>query len=76
MKLVYFSSMGMQIISKNKTVKSKTEQGLKRFNSQSSATKAKKGEQLDSMMLAVKKTFDILGADIVEFSTENKYLNN
>ena len=34
-----------------------TLQYLKEFNSQSLATQAKKGEQLVSMMLAIKKNF-------------------
>jgi len=28
------------------------------------------------MMPAIKKTFDLIGDDIVELSTENKYLKN
>ena len=43
----------MQIISNDQTVRSSTIQDLKGFNSQSLATQAKKGEQLDSMMPAV-----------------------
>ena len=46
----------MQIISHDKTVRSDTEQDLKEFNCQSLATQAKKGEQLVSMMPAIKKS--------------------
>ena len=46
-------------------------QGLKKFNSQSLATEAKKGEQLVSMMPAIKKAFDWTGDDIVDLSTKN-----
>ena len=45
----------MQIISTDKTVGSKTVQDLKDFNLQSLTTQAKKGEQLVSMMPAIKK---------------------
>ena len=45
----------MQIVSIHKAVKSDTVQDLKEFNSQSSATQAKKGEQLVSMMPAIEK---------------------
>ena len=66
----------MQIISNDKTVRNDTIQDLKEFNSQSLATQAKKGEQLVSMMPAIKKAFNLLGDDIVELSTENDALKN
>ena len=47
----------MQIISDDNTVRSDTIKDLKEFNSQSLATPAKKGEQLVSMMPAIKKNF-------------------
>ena len=47
----------MQIFSTNKTVRNDTIQDLKKFNSQSLSTQAKKGEQLVSMMPAIKKSF-------------------
>ena len=40
----------MQIISNDKTVGSNTVECLKEFNSQSSSTQTKKGEQLVSLM--------------------------
>ena len=45
--------LAMQIISKDKTVRSDTIQDLKEFNSQPLSTRAKKGEQLVSMMAAI-----------------------
>ena len=66
----------MQIISNDKTVRNDTVQDLKEFNSQSLATQAKKGEQLVSMMPAIKKAFILLGGDIVELSTKNDALKN
>ena len=66
----------MQIISNDKTVRNDTVQDLKEFNSQSLATQAKKGEQLVSMMPAIKKAFNFLGDDIVELSTGNDALKN
>ena len=68
--------LAMQILSADKTVKSDTIQDLKEFNSQSSSTQSKKGEQLVSMMPAIKKDFNILGDDIVELSRENEALKN
>ena len=47
----------MQIISTDKTNRNDTLQDLKEFNSQSLTTQAKKGEQLVSMMPAIKKGF-------------------
>ena len=64
----------MQIISTDKTVRNDTIEDLKQFNSQSLATQAKKGEQLVSMMPAVKKAFDLMGDDIVDLSTEKDAL--
>ena len=68
--------LAMQIISNDKTVRNDTLQDLKGFNSQSLSTQAKKGEQLVSMMTAIKKAFNLLGDDIVELSTENDALKN
>ena len=45
--------LAMQIISNDKTVRGDTVKDLKEFNSQSLSTKAKKGEQLVSMMPAI-----------------------
>ena len=64
----------MQIISNDKTVRSDTIQDLEDFNQQSLTAQAKKGEQLVSMMPAIKKAFDLLGDDIVDLSTENNAL--
>ena len=64
----------MQIISNDQTVRSDTVQDIKDFNSYSLATQYRKGEQLVSMMPAIKKAFDLMGDD-VELSTENESLN-
>ena len=67
----------MQIISNDKTVRKDTVQDLKEFNAQSLTTQAKKGEQLVSMMPAIKKAFNLMGDDIVEYlHTENEALKN
>ena len=66
----------MQLISSDKTVRNDTVQDLKDFNNQSLTTQAKKGEQLVSMMPAIKKAFNLMGDDIVEFSVENESLKN
>ena len=66
----------MQIISNDKSVRNDTIQDLKEFNAQSLTTQAKKGEQLVSMMPAIKKAFNLLGDDIVELSVENESLKN
>ena len=66
----------MQIISNDKTVRNDTIQDLKEFNQQSLNTRAKKGEQLVSMMPAIKKAFNLLGDDIVKLSTKNDALKN
>ena len=47
--------LAMQIISADKNVRSDSIEYLKELNSQSLTTQAKKGEQLVSMMPAIKK---------------------
>ena len=66
----------MQLISKEETVRIDTVQAFRVFNSQTLATQAKKGEQLVSMMPAINKAFDLLGAAIVQLSTENEVSKN
>ena len=66
----------MQIICNDKTFRNDTIQDLKDLNQQSLTTQAKKGEQLVSMMTAIKKAFNLLGDDIVELSVENESLKN
>ena len=66
----------MQLSSTDQTVRDNTIQDLKDFNQQSLSTQAKKGEQLTSMMPAIKKAFNLLGDDIIELSTENDVLKN
>ena len=66
----------MQISSTNQKVRKNTIQDLKNFNQQSLSTRAKKGEQLMSMMPAIKEAFTLMGMGIVELSTENDTLKN
>ena len=68
--------LAMQIISSDKTVRSDTIQNLLDFNSQSLTTQAKKGEQLVSMMPAIKKVYNLVGDNIIELHTENEALKN
>ena len=53
----FYMDLAIQTIANDKTVKSDTVQDLKEFNNQSVATQAKNGEQLVSMMPAIKKAF-------------------
>ena len=66
--------LAMQIYSSDKTLRDDTVQDLKEFNSHFLSTRAKKGEQLVSMMPANQKSFNLLGDDIVELSVENESL--
>ena len=66
--------LAIQIVSNDKTVRTDTIQDLKDFNSQSLTTQAKNGEQLVSMMPAIKKAFDLMGDDAVDLSPENETL--
>ena len=68
--------LAIQIIANVITVRSDTLKVLKEFNSQSLATQAKEGEQLVSMMPAIKEAFNLMCDDIVELSTENDALKN
>ena len=66
----------MQISSTNQKIRNNTIQDLKDFNHQSLSTRAKKGEQLVSMMPAIKEAFTLRGNGIVDLSTENDTLKN
>ena len=66
--------LAVQIGSTNQRVRNNTIQDLKDFNQQSLSTRAKKGEQLVSMMPAIKEAFTLMGNDIVDLSTENDAL--
>ena len=66
----------MQIISNDNSVRNDTIQDLKEFNQQSLTTQAKKGEQLVSMMPAIKKAFNLMGDGIVDLAVENDALKN
>ena len=68
--------LAIQIISTDQTIRDNTVEYLKEFNSQSLATQAKKGEQLVTMMPAIKKAFNLLGDGIVDLSTENDALKS
>ena len=68
--------LATQIFANVKLVRSDRVHDLKEFNKQSLALRAKKGEQLVSMMPAIKKAFDLMGEAIVELSTKNDALKN
>ena len=68
--------LAMQLISNDKTGRNDTVQDVKEYNFQCLSTQAKKGEQLVLMMPAFKKTFKLMGDDIVELSTKNEALKN
>ena len=68
--------LAMQLVSTDQTVRDDTTEDLKDFNSQSLSTRAKKGEQLITMMPAIEKAFNLLGDDIVDLSTEKDALKN
>ena len=68
--------LAMQIISNDNSVKKDTIQDLKEFNQQSLTTQAKKGEQLESMMPAIKKAFNLMGDGIADLTVENDALKN
>ena len=68
--------LAMQLGSSDQSVRNDTIQDLKDFNQQSLSTQAKKGEQLVSMMPAIKKAFILLDDDIIELSVENDALKN
>ena len=68
--------LATQISSSDQSVRNDTIQDLKDFNKQSLSTQAKKGEQLTSMMPAIKKAFNVLADDIIDLNTENDVLKN
>ena len=56
----------MQTMCSDQTVRSNTVQDLKDFNSRSLATQVKRGQQMVSMMPAIKKSFDLMGDKTVD----------
>ena len=68
--------LAIRTISNDETVRSNTVQLFKDCNLQPLATQAKTGEQIVSMMPAIKKAIDLMGDDIVEISAENECLKN
>ena len=66
--------LAIKLPSNDKTIGSNTVQHSKAFNSKSPATRAKKGEQLVSMMPAIKKDFALMGDGIVELFSEKEKL--
>ena len=68
--------LAMQIISTDKAVRNDTIQDLKEFNSPSLSSQAIKGKKLTSVMLAIKKAFNLMGDGIVELHTGNESLKS
>ena len=68
--------LAMELISNDNIARNDTIQDSKEFNQQSLSTRAAKGEQLVSMMPAIKKAFHLLGDDIVDLSAENDSLKS
>ena len=68
--------LATQISSSDQSVRNDTIQDLIDFNKQSLSTQAKKGEQLTSMMPAIKKAFNVLADVIIDLNTENDVLKN
>ena len=68
--------LATQIISNDNSVRKDTIQDLKEFNQQSLTTQDKKGEQLVSMMPAIKKAFNLMGDVIVDLTVENNALKD
>ena len=64
----------IQLASNDKSFRDGTIQDLNYFKSQSSLTDAISGEKLVAMLRAVKKGFNPLGDEIMEFDTESKRL--
>ena len=68
--------LAMQINSNDQRVRNETVKNLEDFNSRSLSTLTKEGEQLVSLMPSIKKTFDLLGDDIIDLITKNDALTN
>ena len=68
--------LAIQLVQNDKNVRDNTILELKEFNNQSLLTRAKKGEQLVTMMPAIKKAFNLMGDDIIELDAENQALKN
>ena len=66
----------MHKISTDKTVRSDTIQDLNEFNLQSLTTQAKIREHIVSLVPAIRRTFNLMGDDIVELRKENEPLKN
>ena len=68
--------LAIELVKNDKSVRDNTVLELKEFNNQSLTTQAKKGEQLITMMPAIKKAFNLMGDDIIELDAENQALKN
>ena len=68
--------LAIQLVQNDKTVRDNTILELKEFNNNLYQLKLKKGEQLITMMPAIKKAFNLMGDDIIELDAENKSLKN
>ena len=68
--------LAIQLVQNDKNCTRQYSIRIKEFNNQSLTTQAKKGEQLISMMPAIKKAFNLMGDDIIELDAENQTLKN
>ena len=68
--------LAIQLVKNDKNVRDNTILELNEFNNQSLTTQAKKGEELITMMPAIKKAFNLMGDDIIELHSENQTLKN
>ena len=68
--------LAMQTFSNDKSMRYDTVQTFENLTSRPLVTKAEKGEDLISMMFAIKKVFVLMDGHIVERATENKILKS
>ena len=68
--------LAIDLVKGDKTIRDETKQALKEFNEQSLQSQAKQGEQLTSMMPAIKKAFELSRDDNYELVVENTVLRD
>jgi regulator of replication initiation timing len=66
----------IQLVSSDDEVRKETIEAVSEFKNQSLTTQAKKGEQLQAMMPAIKKSFGMMVNEICELSAENSVLKD
>ena len=68
--------LAIDIVRGDKSIREETKQAMKEYKQQSLQSQAKQGEQLTSMMPAIKRAFELVRDDNYELVVENNVLRD